>query len=76
MILRSLDLLLLLPPLVLLLLWLALGRMPSGRALAVAGLAVLGLTAGLFLYGTDRAISGRYTPAHLQDGRIVPGHGA
>jgi hypothetical protein len=49
------------------------GLSPRGIAAAAAILATLALT--LYWLGTDRAVSGRYIPAHMVDGRIVPGHG-
>jgi hypothetical protein len=49
------------------------GLSPRGVVASAAVLAAL--AAGLFWFGSDRAVSGRYIPAHVQDGRIVPGHG-
>jgi hypothetical protein len=49
------------------------GLSPRGIAAAAALLATLALT--LYWAGEDRAVSGRYVPAHVVDGRIVPGHG-
>jgi len=49
------------------------GLSPRGVAAAAAMLTTLALT--LYWLGTDRAVSGHYTAAHVVDGRIVPGHG-
>ncbi len=49
------------------------GLSPRGIAAAAAVLSVLALT--LYWVGADRAVSGRYVPAHVGGGRIVPGHG-
>ncbi len=58
--------------------YVATGRVPTRNALLIllAGLVVLG--GGLALAGLqERHKEGtRYIPAQLQDGRIVPGHGA
>jgi hypothetical protein len=41
-------------------------------ALVLAVYAVLGGT--LYLFGADRVSRGVYVPAHLENGRVVPGH--
>jgi hypothetical protein len=63
-------------PLVLLAAWLLGARHASFRGLAViAGLlAMVGLL--LFWLGGERGFTGHYTPARLQDGRVVPGQGS
>jgi hypothetical protein len=49
------------------------GLSPRGVAAAAVVLTMLALA--LYWLGADRAVSGRYVPAHVVDGRIVPGHG-
>ncbi len=75
--LRAVDLGLFLVPSALLLAWLLLGRVATGRFVAAAVLAVTALGALTVIYGEARSIPNgqRYVPARLQNGRIVPGHG-
>jgi hypothetical protein len=47
----------------------------SLRGLVASVALLLAMAGGLFWFGSDRAVSGRYVPAHVEDGRIVPGHG-
>ncbi len=69
---RTAELLLLSLPALLLAAWFAgLRRAPLRVLVAAAvGLAVLG--GGLWWFGEQRDFTGRYTPARLQNGRIVP----
>jgi hypothetical protein len=74
--LRFSEVLLLLPVLVLLGVRLRTGRMPTGRMLFWVLMSMLVLGAALAWFGNERALSGHYTPASLQNGQVVPGHGA
>ncbi len=76
--LRALDLGLFLVPTGLFLAWLALGRVATRRFVLAAVVAVAALGTAAVIYGAARSIPGgdRYVPARLEDGRIVPGHGA
>jgi hypothetical protein len=76
--LRAVDLGLFLVPTALFLAWLVLGRVATRRFVvaAVAAVAVLGALA--VVYGQWRSMPGgdAYVPARLENGLIVPGHGA
>lgn len=77
--LRWAELALFLTPFAVFLLWRRLaaggGPPPALLAAALAGLAVFG--AGLAWFGIERSLApGRYVPARVEDGRIVPGHSA
>ncbi len=47
----------------------------SLRGVVAAVLLLAGFEAALFWAGSDRAVRGHYVPAHVEDGRVVPGHG-
>ena len=74
---RLTELLLFLAPFGLAALWWALGTR-SRWVVWVALAAVLGLAAGTAWFGFTAGLprGTRYVPAHLQDGRIIAGHGA
>jgi len=74
--LRYSEVLLLLPVLVLAWVRLRTGRMPSGRLLFVVLISMVVLGAALAWFGNQRALDGRYVPARLLNGQVVPGHGA
>lgn len=76
--LRAIDLGMFLAPAALFVAWLALGRVATARFALAAALIVIGLGAFAAYYGIERSIPGgdRYVPARLDNGRIVPGHGA
>lgn len=78
--LRLVELALFLLPFALFLVWrlISAGRGPSGWMLGGALLALGLVGIGLAWFGTGRALNpaGRYVPAMLQNGRIVPGHTA
>lgn len=62
-------------PLLLLAAWLCGLRHARWRALLAASLALAALGGALFVLGEQRGFTGLYTPARLQNGRIVPEHG-
>jgi len=72
---RSIEIILLFIPVLLAIAWWygIRGLSPRGVAAAAAALTTLALI--LYVFGTGRAVSGRYIPAHVVDGRIIPGHG-
>lgn len=72
---RTIEIILLFIPVLLAIAWWygIRGLSPRGVAAAAVALSLLALT--LYVLGTDRAVSGRYIPAHVVDGRIIPGHG-
>lgn len=76
--LRAVDLGLFLVPAALFVAWLVLGRVATRRFVAAAVVAVAALGAFAVIYGEARSIPGgdAYVPARLENGRIVPGHGA
>ena len=47
----------------------------SRRGIVAAMILLAGAEGSLFWLGSDRAVTGRYVPAHVVDGRIVEGHG-
>ena len=48
---------------------------PPPRQLAAVFVALLVLAAALVVFAArDRLPPGRYVPAHIEDGRVVPGH--
>ncbi len=48
---------------------------PGPRQLAIVGIAVLTMAAFLVFFAAREALPpGRYVPAAVRDGRIVPGH--
>jgi hypothetical protein len=70
------EVLLLLPPLVLIWVRLRTGAMPNRRLLFTLLMAMVVLGAALAWFGNQRAVNAGYVPAALQNGRIVPGHSA
>lgn len=76
--LRAVDLGMFLAPTALFVAWLVLGRVATLRFALAAAVIVVGLGALAAYYGMERSIPGgeRYVPARLDNGRIVPGHGA
>ena len=72
---RTIEVALLLVPVGLVIAWFYGIRGLSPRGIAAASALLAGAAAGLFWLGSDRAVSGHYVPAHVVDGRIVPGHG-
>jgi hypothetical protein len=72
---RYIEIALLLIPVGLIAAWLYGIRGLSPRGLAASAALLVAMAGGLYWFGSDRAVSGRYVPAHVQDGRIVPGHG-
>lgn len=73
--LRFSELLFLLPVLVLVIVRLRTGAMPTGRLLFVVLMSMIVLGAALAWYGTNRALDGRYIPATLHNGQVLQGHG-
>ena len=47
----------------------------SRRGIAAALILLAAIEGSLVWLGNDRAVTGRYVPAHVVDGRIVEGHG-
>jgi hypothetical protein len=72
---RTIEIALLLIPVLLAAAWWYGIRGLSPRGVAAAAVVLSTLALALYWLGTDRAVSGRYVPAHVVDGRIVPGHG-
>jgi hypothetical protein len=72
---RAIEIALLLIPFLLAAAWWYGIRGLSPRGLAAAAVVLSTLVLALYWLGTDRAVSGRYVPAHVVDGRILPGHG-
>jgi hypothetical protein len=72
---RFVELALMSLPLLLVAAWFMGARHASFRGLGViaCALAVLGVL--LFWMGDQRGFTGHYTPARLQDGRVLPGQG-
>ncbi|MCW3477587.1 DUF6111 family protein [Limobrevibacterium gyesilva] len=75
--LRFTELGLFLVPFALFVTWRIMGPRTPPRLVWAAAVAVLVMAAGTMWYGLNRRIdrSEAYEPAHLEDGRIVPGHG-
>jgi hypothetical protein len=72
---RFVELALMSLPLALVVAWVMGARHASYRGLAVIAV-LLGVLGGvLFWMGDERGFLGVYTPARLQDGRVVPGGG-
>jgi hypothetical protein len=72
---RLTELSLILLPIALFVLWRLAAAAASPRLLAMAALALLCLAAALIWLGFGRALGpGRYVPAGLQSGQVVPGH--
>jgi hypothetical protein len=73
---RFIELALMSLPGVLLLAFLLGARHASLRAMAVAAACLAALGGALFWMGDQRGFTGHYTPAKLQDGRVIPGQGS
>ena len=71
--LRWSEVLLLIPPLVLVWVRLRTGSMPNRRLLFVVLMSMVVLGATLAYLGNERAVQGEYHPATMRNGRIVPG---
>ncbi len=63
-------------PVVLAIAWLMGARYASFRGLAVIACVLAAFGGVLFWMGDSRSFTGRYTPARLQDGRVVSGGGS
>lgn len=76
--LRAIDLGMFLAPTALFVAWLVLGRVATLRFALAAAVIVVGLGVFAAYYGMERSIPGgdQYVPARLDNGRVVPGHGA
>jgi hypothetical protein len=72
---RYAEIALLLVPVALAAAWLCGIRGLSPRGMVAACLALLSMAGALYWFGADRAVQGHYVPAHIVNGRIVPGHG-
>jgi hypothetical protein len=72
---RFIELALMSLPLALVVAWFMGARHASFRGLAVIAGLLAGLGGILFWMGDERGFRGRYVPAHLEDGRVVPGRG-
>jgi hypothetical protein len=72
---RTIEIALLMIPFGLAGAWLYGIRGLSRRGIAAAAALLASLAFALYWFGSDRAVSGRYVPAHMVDGHIVPGHG-
>jgi hypothetical protein len=73
---RAVELALMSLPLVLVLAWFLGARHGGFRVLAVVACGLAALGALLFWMGDHRSFTGFYRPAHLQNGRVVPGQGS
>jgi hypothetical protein len=63
-------------PVLLALAWVMGLRHASYRIFLVIALGLAALGAGMILLGEQRSFTGHYTPARLENGRVVPEHGA
>ena len=72
---RWIEIALLLIPVALAIAWIKGIRGLSPRGIMAAMILLAACEGTLFWLGSDRAISGRYVPAHVVDGKIVAGHG-
>ena len=70
---RTVELLLMSLPLVLIVAWFAGLRHASYRVFLVIAVLLAGLGGALYWMSEDRAFTGHYNPAALRNGRIVPG---
>jgi hypothetical protein len=68
---RTVELLLLSLPAILLVAWFMGLRHASTRTFMAAALLLAAIGAALWWFGEQRAFTGRYSPARLQNGRIV-----
>jgi hypothetical protein len=68
---RTAELLLLSLPAILLVAWFLGLRHASYRTFMAAALLLAAVGVGLWWFGEQRAFTGRYSPARLQNGRIV-----
>ncbi len=62
-------------PVVLAITWLVGVRYANPRLVLALALVLAGIGLGLICMGQERGFTGAYTPARLQDGRVVPEHG-
>jgi fucose permease len=62
-------------PVVLAMAWLLGLRHASYRALMVLALCLAALGVALFWFGEQRSFTGAYTPARIENGKILPGRG-
>jgi undecaprenyl pyrophosphate phosphatase UppP len=69
---RVTEILLLSLPAILLALWFAGLRHASMRSFMIAALLLAALGGALMWFGEQRTFTGRYHPAHLQNGQVVP----
>ena len=76
--LRGAELSFFLLPFVIYGIWVVLGRRFSTRFMWIGVTSICVLSAGVLWYGLSRRLPAgeRYVPAHLEQGRIVQGHGA
>ncbi len=72
---RWIEVALLLAPAALVVAWIYGIRGLSRRGVIAAVILLAACEGTLFWLGSDRAVSGRYVPAHVVNGRIVEGHG-
>jgi hypothetical protein len=72
---RYAEIALLLVPVALAAAWICGIRGLSRRGLVASCLVLLTMAAALYWFGAGRAVQGHYVPAHIVNGRIVPGHG-
>ncbi len=63
-------------PVMLAIAWIMGARYASYRGLAVIVCVLAALGGVLFWMGDSRGFLGHYTPARLQDGRVMPGGGS
>ena len=72
---RFVEIALMALPLALVIAWFMGARHASYRGLAVIACVLAALGGTLIWMGDHRGFTGRYTPARLQDGRVLPGGG-
>jgi hypothetical protein len=70
---RTIEILLMSLPLLLIGAWFAGLRHASYRVFLAIALLLAGLGGALYWLSEDRAFTGPYNPASLQNGRVVPG---
>jgi hypothetical protein len=73
---RFVELLLMSLPFLLVLAWFLGARHASFRALTAVACALAALGVLLVWMGDRRSFSGPYRPAHLENGKVVPGRGS
>ncbi len=71
---RAIELLLMSLPFVLVAAWFMGLRHASYRAFMAIAVVLAGLGGALYWFSQQRALTGGYTPARLQNGHVVPGH--